>query len=150
MTQEATKIKATFPSVDWFNAIKSIVNQDEGYKRIGTCDSEVGVKIPDLQKYYKIAFEAFEVADIRETDEADAENADFWLEMPYARWKEMIENIKSNTKADIHHTLNTLDMEDPDGLARSHDGYRRDAFYRFNQTFQYFFDASARIDTSFV
>ncbi len=46
MTQEATKIKATFPSVDWFNAIKSIVNQDEGYKRIGTCDSEVGVKIP--------------------------------------------------------------------------------------------------------
>jgi len=150
MTQEATKIKATFPSVDWFNAIKAIVNQDEGYKRIGTCDSEVGVKIPDLQKYYKIIFEAFEVADIRETDEADAENADFWLEMPYARWKEMIENIKANAKADLHHTLNTLDMEDPDGLARSHDGYRRDAFYRFNQTFQYFFDASARIDTSFV
>ena len=150
MTQEATKIKATFPSVDWFNAIKSIVNQDEGYKRIGTCDSEVGVKIPDLQKYYKINFEAFEVADIRETDQADAEDADFWLEMPYARWKEMIENIKANAKADLHHTLNTLDMEDPDGLARSHDGYRRDAFYRFNQTFQYFFDASARIDTSFV
>ena len=150
MTQEATKIKATFPSVDWFNAIKSIVNQDEGYKRIGTCDSEVGVKIPDLQKYYKIIFEAFEVADIRETDEADAENGDFWLEMPYGRWKEMIENIKANGKADLHHTLNTLDMEDPDGLARSHDGYRRDAFYRFNQTFQYFFDASARIDTSFV
>ena len=150
MTQEATKIKATFPSVDWFNAIKSIVNQDEGYKRIGTCDSVVGVKIPDLQKYYKITFEAFEVADIRETDEADAETGDFWLEMPYARWKEMIENIKANGKADLHHTLNTLDMEDPDGLARSHDGYRRDAFYRFNQTFQYFFDASARIDTSFV
>jgi hypothetical protein len=150
MTQEATKIKATFPSVDWFNAIKSIVNQDEGYKRIGTCDSEVGVKIPDLQKYYKITFEAFEVADIRETDVADAENADFWLEMPYARWKEMIENIKANGKADLHHTLNTIDMEDPDGLARSNDGYRRDAFYRFNQTFQYFFDASVRIETSFV
>ena len=150
MTQEATKIKATFPSVDWFNAIKSIVNQDEGYKRIGTCDSEVGVKIPDLQKYYKITFEAFEVSDIRETDEADAENGDFWLEMPYARWKEMIENIKANGKADLHHTLNTIDMEDPDGLARSHDGYRRDAFYRFNQTFQYFFDASVRIETSFV
>jgi hypothetical protein len=150
MTQEATKIKATFPSVDWFNAIKSIVNQDEGYKRIGTCDSEVGVKIPDLQKYYKIIFEAFEVADIRETDEADAENADFWLQMPYAHWKEMIENIKANGKADLHHTLNTIDMEDPDGLARSNDGYRRDAFYRFNQTFQYFFDASVRIETSFV
>ena len=62
--------------------------------------------------------------------------------MPYARWKDMIENIKDNGKADLHHTLNTIDLEDPDGLARSNDGYRRDAFYRFNQTFQYFFDVS--------
>ena len=88
MTQEATRTKATFPSVDWFNAIKEIVNTDEGYKRLGTCDAEVGVKIPDLQKYYKITFEAFEVADIKEVDERDAEDADFWLEMPYARWKD--------------------------------------------------------------
>lgn len=150
MTQEATSVKATFPSVDWFNALKERVNNDEGYKRIGTCDAEVGIKIPDLQKYYKITFEAFEVANVEETDEANAENTDFWLEMPYARWKEMIENIKDNGKADIHHTLNTIDLEDVNDLARSNDGYRRDAFYRFNQTFQYFFDASANIETQFV
>ena len=53
MTQEATKTKATFPSIEWFNALKEIVTNDEGYKRIGTCDSEVGIKVPDLQKYYK-------------------------------------------------------------------------------------------------
>jgi len=41
-------------------------------------------------------------------------------------------------------------QEIPEGLARSNDGYRRDAFYRFNQTFQYFFDISAKIDTTFV
>jgi hypothetical protein len=150
MTQEATMTKATFPSVDWFNAVKQLVNEDEGYKRIGTCDAEVGVKIPDLQKNYRITFEAFEVADVREVEAAEAEDTDFWLEMPYARWKDMIQNIKDNGKADLHHTLNTIDLEDPEGLARSHDGYRRDAFYRFNQTFQYFFDASARIQTSFV
>ena len=150
MTQEATKTKATFPSIEWFNALKEIVDKDEGYKRIGTCDSEVGIKVPDLQKYYKITFEAFEIADVKETVEADAENTDFWLEMPYARWKDMIENIKDNGKADIHHTLNTIDLEDPDGLARSNDGYRRDAFYRFNQTFQYFFDVSVQIETSFI
>jgi hypothetical protein len=150
MTQEATKTKATFPSIQWFNAIKDIVNSDESYKRIGTCDSEIGIKIPDLQKYYKITFEAFEVSNVAEVDEAEAENTDFWLEMPYARWKDMIENINDNGKADLHHTLNTIDLEDPEGLARSNDGYRRDAFYRFNQTFQYFFDASVRIDTNFV
>ncbi|HVP04735.1 MAG TPA: hypothetical protein VMT90_03560 [Dehalococcoidia bacterium] len=150
MTQEATRTKATFPSVDWFAAIKDIVNKDEGYKRLGTCDSTVGVKIPDLKKYYKLTFEAFEVESIDEVDENDAEDSDFWLEMSYAKWKEMIENIRANGKADLHHTLNTIDLEDPDGFARSNDGYRRDAFYRFNQTFQYFFDASAQIDTSFA
>jgi len=150
MTQEATKTKATFPSTDWFNAIKEIVNNDEGYKRIGTCDTEIGIKIPDQAKYYKITFEAFEVADVQEVDEAAAEDADFWLEMTYAKWKDMIQNIHDNGKADLHHTLNTIDLEDPAGIARSNDGYRRDAFYRFNQTFQYFFDASARIDTTFA
>jgi len=139
MTQEV-KTKATFPSVEWFNAIRQIVNDDPGYKHIGTCDATV---------YYLLTFEAFEVSDVREATETEAENADFWLELPYVKWKEMIENIKRNGKADLHHTLNTIDIEEPDDLARSHDGYRRDAFYRFNQTFQYFFDASARIDTTF-
>ena len=149
MTQEVTT-KAAFPSVEWFSAVKEIVNGDEKYKHIGTCDTVIGLKVPDLQKYYRITFEAFEVTDIREATETETENTDFWLEMPYARWKEMIENIKANGKADLHHTLNTIDIEIPEGFARSNDGYRRDAFYRFNQTFQYFFDASAGIDTTFL
>ena len=149
MTQEVTT-KATFPSLDWFNAIRSIVNSDEGYRRIGTCDALVGVKIPDLQKYYVLIFEAFELADVREVNETEVDNADFWFEMPYPRWKEMLQNIKANGKADLHHTLNTIDLEDPEGLARSRDGYKRDVFYRFNQSFQYFFDASSRLQTTFV
>lgn len=148
MTQEV-KTKASFPSVEWFNAIREIVNDDESYKRIGTCDSTVGIKVPDKGKNYLMTFEAFEISDVRETDAAAAEDTDFWLEMPFARWKDMIENIKANGKADLHHTLNTIDLEDPEGFARSNDGYRRDAFYRFNQTYQYFFDSSARIDTIF-
>ena len=148
MTQDV-KTKATFPSVDWFSAIKNMVNDDEGYKRIGTCDTTIGIKVPDLEKFYTIQFEAFEVADIKEVNANEAEDTDFWLEMPYVKWKEMIQNIKDNGQADLHHTLNTIDLEEPEGFARSHDGYRRDAFYRFNQTFQYFFDASAKIDTQF-
>src|SRR3990172_382089 len=148
MTQQVTT-KAKFPSVEWFNAIRNIVNNDEGYRRIGTCDTLVGVKIPDLQKYYLLTFEAFEVADIREASEADVEGTDFWFEMPYERWKEMIQNIKANGKADPPPTLNPIDLEDPEGFARSRDGYKRDAFYRFNQTFQYFFDVSAKIETTF-
>jgi predicted nucleic acid-binding Zn finger protein len=149
MTQEVTT-RAAFPSVDWFRAIQEIVNHDDGYKHFGTCDTVIGLKVPDLEKYYRVTFEAFEVADISESSDSEAENTDFWLEMPYASWREMIENIKANGKADLHHTLNTIDLEIPEGLARSNDGYRRDAFYRFNQTFQYFFDTSAKIDTTFA
>ncbi len=149
MTQEV-RIKATFPSVDWFNALKEIINADEAYKRHGTCDASVGIKVPEAGKYFVITFEAFEVEDVKETDEAAAENTDFWIEQSYDKWQEMIKNIADNGQADLHHTLNTLDVEDPDGLARSNDGYRRDLFYRFNQSFQHFFDATAQIDTKFA
>jgi hypothetical protein len=62
----------------------------------------------------------------------------------------MIENIKQNGKADISHTLNTIDLQMPQGLARGNDGYKLDFFYRFNQTLQDFFDASAKVDTTFA
>ena len=65
MTQEVTT-KATFPSVDWFNAVKEIVNDDPGYKHIGTCDTVIGLKVPDIEKNYRITFEAFEVTDVSE------------------------------------------------------------------------------------
>ncbi len=63
----------------------------------------------------------------------------------------MLENIEENGAADMDHTLNTLDLEHPDGLAQSQSGdqYRQDLFFRYNQTFQYFFDASARVETEF-
>lgn len=149
MSRDA-QVTATFPSLEWFQAIRDIVNSDEGYRRIGTCDALVGIKVPDLRRYYLIAFRGFRCSQVREASEEEVEAADFWLEMPYRRWKEMIENIKENGKADLQHTLSTIDLEDSQGFARSRDGYKRDLFYRFNRSLQYFFDASARIDTRFA
>ena len=60
MTQE-TKVKATFPSIEWFNALRDIINDDAAYRHIGTCDAIVGVKVPDAKKHFLITFEAFEV-----------------------------------------------------------------------------------------
>jgi len=42
-----------------------------------------------------------------------------------------------------------VDLTRPDGFTRSYDGYRRDAFYRFNQSLQHFLDSSARLETTF-
>lgn len=137
-----------FPSIEWFEAIRALVNQDEAFRRLGTIDAKVGVKVGD--KLYQLDFEAFECAGVREIQESDLRDVDFWLEQSPEQWREMLENIKQNGAADLKHTLNTLDLNMPEGFARSYDGYRRDAFYRFNQSLQHFFDTSAKIETEFA
>lgn len=138
----------TFPSVEWFNAIKDLVNNSPDFRQLGTIDAVVGVKVGN--KVYELTFEAFELTGVREAAESDLRDMDFWLEQPYEKWQEMLENIKKNGAADLSHTLNTIDLSMPEGFARSYDGYRRDAFYRFNQSLQDFFNASAKIDTQFA
>jgi hypothetical protein len=47
--------------------------------------------------------------------------------------------------------LNSIDLQQNDSIAYSpeDDQARQDLFYRFNQNFQDFFDASSRIATTF-
>lgn len=139
---------ATFPSVEWFNAIKDLVNNDPAFRHLGTVDTVIGAKIGG--KIFELTFEAFECTGVREVGENALRDMDFWLEQPYDAWKDMIDNIKKNGHADLTHTLNTIDLNMPEGFAKSQDGYRRDAFYRFNQSIQDFFNASAKIETQFA
>ncbi|HEX2173089.1 MAG TPA: hypothetical protein VHL09_11670 [Dehalococcoidia bacterium] len=136
-----------FPSLEWFQALRDVVNQDEEYRHYGTCDAEMGVKVGD--KLYRITFEAFEVAGVAEIGEDDLRDCDFYLEMPPDAWREMLSNIREHGGADLSHTLNTLDFN-LGGVAKSDDEYRRDLFYRYNQSFQQFFDDSRLIETRFA
>ncbi len=138
----------TFPSVEWFNAVGDLVNSDDEFRRLGTVDARVGIKVGD--ELFEVTFEAFECTGSREIEESDLRDVDFWLEQSPEQWKEMLENIKQHGAADLSHTLNTLDLNQTDGFARSHDGYRRDTFYRFNQSLQHYFDSSAKIETQFA
>lgn len=141
-----------FPSLDWFEQVRGIFNSDDSYQQAGggLCDAVMGVKVGD--KAYLIVFEGMECAEAREVDIPALADADFYLNMEYAEWRDMLANIKANNGADLDYTLNTLDMERDDGLAQTLNGdqYRQDFFYRYNQTFQYFFDASARVQTEFA
>ena len=137
-----------FPSVQWFDAVRELVNNDEAFRRLGTVDARIGVKVGG--QLFELTFEAFECVAVREIGENDLRDLDFWLEQSPEEWRDMIENIKQHGSADLTHTLNTIDLTIPEGFARSYDGYRRDAFYRFNQSLQHFFDSSAKIDTQFA
>ena len=140
-----------FPSVEWFDAVREVFNGDEVYRGAGggTCDAEIGVVIGD--KNWILVFEGFECTGAREASEDDLVDLDFYLEMEPDDWTEMVANIRDNGHADINHTLNTLDLgsDEPIHKSKTDDGYRLELFFRFNQTFQNFFDASSRVDTVF-
>ena len=77
MTQK-TRVKSTFPSIEWFRALRDIINSDEAYRRIGTCDAVVGVKGPASEKYFLLTFEACEAPAVKEVSEAEAADGDVW------------------------------------------------------------------------
>jgi hypothetical protein len=137
-----------FPSIEWFDTVKDMVNSDEAFRRLGNVDARVGIKVGD--QLYELTFEAFECLGAKEIGENDLRDLDFWLEQSPDEWRDMLQNIKQHGSADLQYTLNTIDLNRPDGFAKSYDGYRRDAFYRFNQSLQHFFDSSAKIETEFA
>ncbi len=137
-----------FPSVEWFEDLKGRVNGTERFKHFGTIDCVMGVQVDD--QIFQIIFEAFEVTEVSEPSAEDKPDMDFTLTMSAADWREMLENISEHGKADLHHTLNSIDLEKPEEFAKGDDYTRRDLFYRFNQTLQDFFDASAEMETTFA
>ncbi len=137
-----------FPSTDWFEALRDIVLDDPDWRAFGMMDCAMGVNVGDST--IKIVFDGYEIPEIADISDQPADaDLDFTLVMPPDRWREMLENIQTNGHADLHHTLNTIDLESPEELAKGEDYTRRDLFYRFNQTLQDFFDASSNIETTF-
>jgi hypothetical protein len=134
--------------VEWFQAVADIVNKDEGYRHHGTCDAVVGISIGD--QLFVLTFEGFEVTKVEEVAGPEGLDLDFTLVMPPAQWREMIENIQEHGRAELQHTLNSIDLATPEEFAKADDYYRRDLFYRYNQSFQHFFDASSKIETQFA
>lgn len=136
-----------FPSVEWFQAAADILNKSDSFRRLGTTDCEMGVQVGD--QFFEIDFEAFEVTKVSKIDAARAAELDFTLVQSPEAWQAMLEDIKKNGRATHDFTLNSLDLRSTEEFARGKDYHRRDAFYRFNQTFQEYFDNAAKIETTF-
>ena len=142
---------ATFPSEDWFEAVREVYNGDDRYRGggAGACNCRAAARVGE--DAFLIVFEGAECAETRRIGDDELAEVDFYLDMAPADWRAMVEDIAANDGASLNYTLNTLDLDSDDGIARSVHGdqYREDLFFRYNQTFQYFFDASARVPTRF-
>jgi hypothetical protein len=99
-----------------------------------------------------LTFQAFRCERVQAGSDDDLFDADFYLEMEAEQWREMLENIKAHGGADARHTLNTLDLRLPGGIASNATGdqYQADLFFRYNESLQRFIDLSARLETVFI
>jgi hypothetical protein len=142
---------ALFPSAEWFNEVRDVFNNDERYHGAGggACHCTSAMKVG--KRVFLVTFEGEECAEITEADTVALDDVDFYLDMPLEDWREMVKDIAANGGASLDHTLNTLDLNRAEGLSHSthEDQFREDLFFRYNQTFQFFFDASAQIKTRF-
>jgi len=103
---------------------------------------------------FEVTFAGFNVTGAREIGLDALPKTDFWLELEPETWTAMLRDIQKHGRAEGLLTLNSLDANAETGIVRSADGYldgdARDAFYRFAQTFQDYFDASAALKTEFA
>jgi hypothetical protein len=140
-----------FPSVEWFDAVRESFNSDDANRAAGGGMAEADVGIKYDGQIFLLKFAGFECESASIIQLADLDDTDFYLELHPDDWNEMLVNIQQNGTADMDHTLNTLDLESEDGFARSATGdqYRLDMFFRYNQTMQFFFNASSSVETQF-
>ncbi len=149
---------AKFPSEEWFGAVARAFNADDTYQGAGGghCNCLAGLVVEDDENgaaadVFVLTFEGMVCKGGERADEAALEDVDFYMHMPRGDWREMLEDIRQHGHATENHTLNSLDLERDDGLSTSKHGdqYREDLFFRYNQTLQFYFDASSRVKTAF-
>lgn len=143
-----------FPSEAWFQRLAEVMGTDGArFEELGPCDCTMVAKIDldsERTRLYEIAFEGFGVQSIRELgDLAEAAPSHFVLEGPLGAWREMLENIRPHQAPDREHTLNTLTLRDDPMRVSGPDQLEADAFYRYNETLQRFFNGSARVETRY-
>ncbi|MCC6850619.1 MAG: hypothetical protein IT294_19185 [Deltaproteobacteria bacterium] len=143
-----------FPSTQWFQALAQRMDQDEaGYRELGPleCTMVVQVEAPTGTELYEVGFEGFKARSVRKlASVAEAAPEHFVLEASLDTWREMIENTRANAGPDLTHTLNYLTFPDEPMRVTGPDQLEVDAFYRYNQSLQRFFNGAADVPTAFA
>jgi hypothetical protein len=142
-----------FPSVEWFQALSDrVAEEKERFKALGYVDANIGIKINANgagSKGFLLRFADYGVADVTEVDDL-IPIADFVIEGSLDSWTEMIRNIHDHGEPDLDHTLNRLTMAGVPLKVVARDQLQVDLFYRFNQSFQAFFNEAASVPTEFT
>jgi hypothetical protein len=139
----------TFPSVEWFQALADLANEDERYRKYGRLNAVVAFKVGE--RNFNVTFNVLDVGDVREISDEALRDADFVIELAPDQWRSMLEDIDANGLATKDWTLNTLDLvlDEPIHQNLADDGFAADKFFRYNPSLQRFIDNAAQLETEF-
>lgn len=149
-------VTAPFPAVEWFAQLATFMREDRArQEQLGYIDCVAGFVVSEatgdgFARHFHVTFEEFEATDVREVDAAQAGEADFALVAPLAVWREMIESIATGGgRPALEQTLNRLSHMGTPMKLDAADPVKADLYFRYNQSLQEFFNASARMHTRF-
>ena len=71
-------------NLEWLSAAREALNEDTGYRKLGSTDVTLGLSIGDEARL--VVFEAFEITGIIEVSEMNLRDADIVLEMSVKYW----------------------------------------------------------------
>ena len=137
----------TFPSTEWFSALAKTMGADQvSFKLLGSIDCTMVVQLDDSSDLFEVVFRSYGVESIRcleSIDDADPQH--FTITATRDTWREMIDNIITNGQPDLEHTLNFLTFPDEPMVVDGPDQLQIDAFFRYNQSLQRFFNGAAKV-----
>ncbi|CAG0968334.1 hypothetical protein MYXO_01153 [Myxococcaceae bacterium] len=142
-----------FPSTQWFEALaRGMERKPDAFRSLGSvdCTMVVKVELPAGSELYEVAFEGFAARSVRRlAGLADAAPGHFVLEASLRTWRDMIENIRTHGGPDLTHTLNYLTFPDDPMRVSGPDQLEVDAFYRYNESLQRYFNGAADLPTRY-
>jgi hypothetical protein len=130
-----------------------MIEKSDEFRGFGPVDCTMVVQVNQAEgtQLFELVFEAYAVKSIRSLESLDAAKPDhFVLEAPLEVWREMLDNIRANGAPDLEHTLNFLTFPDDPMLVSGPDQLQIDAFYRYNESLQRFFNGASSIATSYA
>ena len=154
LAQNAGLAPASFPSLAWFRNLVTLMNANRArQEQLGYVDCVAGFRVTDdaggTLCEVAVTFEEFSATDVRDVT-GGGSNADFVLVATFDTWRDMIESINAgNGRPDLEHTLNRLSHMGTPMQLTGDDVLRTDLYFRYAQSLQEFFNASARFETRF-
>ncbi len=154
LQREQELAPARFPSLAWFEQLGALMNANRArQEQLGYVDCVAGFRVTDAAGdtlfETAVTFEEFATTRIREVTDGSSD-ADFLLVATLDTWREMIESIAAGDgRPDLEHTLNRLSHMGAPLRLTGDDVLKTDLYFRYAQSLQEFFNASARFRSVF-